>query len=288
MDWSLAVSVYKDEAVLNSTLLRSPALQRAKQVLCQRDYPTVAAAYNAALRECAADVLVFAHPDVFLPEAWGDSLDRSLAWLNERDPQWGVAGVYGVCRDGSTRGFAYSTGLSRFLGAPFAEPSEIRTLDEFVFAVRRESGLEFDEKIPGAQSQLCTTDLCLQAEQRGLHSYALPCFVVHNSNTWTHLPLSFWKLYLYMRKKWRHVLPVTAPYSKLTVACLPMVANTVRGFIQGRGGVFRVATRVPDPAALYERLRRDVISAFGAPVAPCRDESVAEAQSALASGTSRG
>lgn len=267
MTWSLIVSVYRDEEVLQSTLLRSPALKMARRVLCQRDFPNVSAAYNAAIRECEDDVLVFTHPDVYLSRAWYESFQRSLDWLGRNDPQWAVAGMSGMTRDGTTRQFSYSTGIGGFLGVPFSEPCEVRTLDEFVFALRRSSGLTFDEKIPGAQSQLCTTDLCLQAEHKGLRSYSLPCFALHNSNRWSHLPMGFWKCYLYIRKKWRKALPVEVPYTTLTAGCLPMIKNTVRALLHWGRGSHRVVTRVPDPVALYERLRRDVTMAFAEPEA---------------------
>jgi hypothetical protein len=264
MQWSLIVSVYKDEEVLQSTLLRSPALKMARRVLCQRDFPNVSAAYNAAIRDTDEEVLVFAHPDVYLPEAWYERFARCLEGLAREDPAWGVAGMVGCTRDGSARGFAYSAGIGGFIGMPFSQPCEVRTLDEFVFALRRSSGLTFDEKIPGGQSQLCTTDLCLEAERRGLRSYVLPCFALHNSNGWSHLPLNFWNCYLYMRKKWRSVLPVEVPYTTLTADCMPMIKNTVRGLLQGWRS-HRAATRVSDPGALYEQLRRDVSAALGGP-----------------------
>jgi len=176
-----------------------------------------------------------------------------------------VAGMGGYTRNGSGRGFAYSTGIGGFIGVPFSEPCEVRTLDEFVFALRRSSGLTFDEKIPGAQSQLCTTDLCLQAERRGLRSYALTCFGLHNSNRWSDLPLNFWKCYLYIRKKWRDVLPVDVPDTRLTASWLPMIKNTVRGLLRLRRG-HRVVTRVVDPPALYEQLRRDLTLTFDEPL----------------------
>lgn len=266
MDWSMVVSVYRDEEVLQSTLLRSPALKTARRVLCQRGFPTVSAAYNAAIRECEDEVLVFAHPDVYLSSAWYECFVRSMDWLAREDPEWGVAGMFGRTRDGSVRGFAYSTGIGGFIGLPFCEPCEVRTLDQFVFALRRSSGLTFDEKIPGGQSVLCTPDLCRQAEREGLRSYALPCFVLHNSNHWSYLPLGWWKCYLYLRKKWRgDVLTMDFPYTRLTAVCLVMMNNTARALLRwGRG--HRVVTRVPDPEALYERLRRDVTSALAEPL----------------------
>jgi hypothetical protein len=263
MDWSIAVVVHKDEDVLNSTLLRSPVVREGRRILCQRNYPTVAKAYTAALRDCPDDILVFTHPDVYLPAGWSAAFEGSLDWLNRHDPEWGVLGLFGIARDGSGRGFAYSTGIGGFVGVPFAEPCEVRTLDEFVFVVRRSSGLTFDENIPGAQSQLCTTDLCLEAERRKLRSYALPCLALHNSNRWTHMPLRFWKCYLYMRHKWRAALPVQVPYVKLTVGCLPMVKNTVRSALRLKSRKHRMATRVSDPEALYVQLRENLLSVLG-------------------------
>jgi len=263
MDWSLVVAVHNDEDVLNSTLFQSQVAKGKHRVLCQRNYPSVASAYNAALRDCPDDILVFAHSDVYLPPGWCAAFERSLDWLHRNDPQWGVLGLFGVSRDGSGRGFVYSTGMGRFFGVPFAEPCEVRTLDEFVVIVRRSSGLTFDERIPGAQSQLCATDLCLEAEHRKLRSYVLPCFALHNSNRWNYLPLGFWKCYLYMRNKWHAALPVQAPYTNITIGCLPMIRNTLGSVRWLKHHNHRVVTRVSDPAALYEHLRSNLIAAVG-------------------------
>lgn len=262
MDWSVIVAVHNDEAVLNSTLLRSPVIKGGRRVLCQRNYPSVARAYNAAIRDCPDDILVFTHPDVYLPGNWCAAFERSLDWLSRNDPQWGVLGLFGISRDGSILGFAYSTGIGGFIGVPFAEPCEVRTLDEFVFIVRRSSGLTFDEKIPGAQSQLCTTDLCLESERRKLRSYVLPCLALHNSNRWNYMPLGFWKSYLYMRNKWRAALPAQATYTNITVGCLPMIRNTLRNVLRSKPWKHRVVTRVSDPEAIYEQVRANLISAI--------------------------
>jgi hypothetical protein len=260
MDWSIVVSVHDDEAVLNSTLLRSPVIRGGRRVLCQRDYPSVAKAYNAALRDCPDDILVLVHPDVYLPVGWCAALERSLDWLNRHDPQWGVLGLFGIARSGSECGFTFSTGMGGFIGTPFGEPCEVRTVDEFVFVVRRSAGLTFDERIPGAQSQLCATDLCLEAERRKLRSYVLPCFALHNSNRWNYMPLGFWKCYLYVRHKWRTVLPIQVPYTHITAGCLPMVKNTVASVLRLQARKHRTVTRVPDPEALYEQVKTNLIA----------------------------
>lgn len=243
--------------MLEGTLLRSPALASARRIVCQRGFPSVAKAYNKALRESEDDLLLLVHPDVFLPEQWPAALDRSLAWLSENDPNWGVLGLYGVTDDAQNRGFAYSTGLGGFVGRPFSYPAPVSTVDEFAFLVRRETGLTFDERIPSAQFQLGATDLCLEARRRGFSCYAVPCFALHNSNGWSFLPWSFWPCYLYIRRKWRSELPVHAPYAQITRTCMPLVWQSARGMLRRK--THRRNTRVDDPAGLYERLRTELL-----------------------------
>jgi hypothetical protein len=91
---------------------------------------------------------------------------------------------------------------------------------------RGNSGLEFDQKIPNNQFQLGTTDLCLQSNSKGMRNYSIPCFAIHNSNRWDSLPISFWKSYLYIRRKWKSDLPIDLPYSTITRSCLPMIKTS--------------------------------------------------------------
>ena len=263
MKYTIVVSVYKDEAVLEETLLGSPAIERASQVMVQRGFDSVALAYNAAMRESDDDCMVFVHPDVYLPRNWHDAFERSIEWLEVNDPEWGLLGLYGVAADGTRHGFIFSTGMGSFLGVPFATPKEIRTVDEFLFVLRRSSGLTFDEKLPTAQNHLAASDICMEAERRQMHSYVLPCFAVHNSNRWSFLPLNFWKSYLYIRRKWSESLPIEAPYTKVTRGCGPMFKSILGGFLQSRSDTLRGATRVRDPEALYRQLSRDMSLAFG-------------------------
>jgi hypothetical protein len=261
--WSGVVAVYNDEHVLQNTLLRSNSLAVPGRLLIQRKYQTVAAAYNAGILQCTADVVVFLHPDVYLPDTWETSFNRSLQQLEKHDPNWGVLGLYGVRTDGAERGFLYSTGRQGILGSPFQNPQEVRTVDEFVFAIRRSSGLSCDGNLPSAQFQLGATDLCLDAERRKMKNYVIPCFTLHNSNRWSSLPLKFWPCYWYIRNKWKKFLPVKLPYTKVTRGCAPMLKNSVqRALTLGRRN-HRVITRVADPVALYNQLRNDLSAGFG-------------------------
>lgn len=256
------MSVCRDEAVLTANLLRSPALRSSSELVVKRDAASVAAAYNAALREAMTDLVVFTHPDVYLPETFAASLARAVAWLDEHDPTWAVLGLVGCKADGTIAGFTYSVGLGSFVGGPFETPMRVRTLDEFVFAVRKSSGLTFDEALPGPQSQLCATDVCLQAERNGLGVWVIPAFALHNSNGWAYLPLNFWKPYLYMRRKWSSVLPVRVPYAKITRGCLPMFRNSLRALRHGKAG-HRSRSRVEDVQLLHARIRDSVSGLFG-------------------------
>ena len=243
--------------------MRSPALKRAARVIVKSGFRSVATAYNAAICECPDEVLVFAHPDVYLPARWSMDFEESLAWLDRNDPNWGVLGLYGVNGEGAGRGFTYSTGIGGFVGVPISSPCVVRTLDEFVFVLRKRSGLTLDENIPGPQSQLCTTDVCLEAERQGLRSYVLPCFALHNSNRWSHLPLGFWRPYLFIRKKWRTALPIQVPYAFISAFCWPMLKSTLKLFVQRRFRSHRIATRVADPGSLYDQLRQNLLTLFG-------------------------
>ncbi len=260
--WSIAISIYGDEKVMETNLAKSPSLAPASQVLVQPGFDKVVTAYNDALDKCQSDVLVFAHPDVYLPSPWAGQLQTALHWLQENDPDWAVLGLFGCDSRGSGVGFTYSVGLGRFVGTPLAYPVPARTVDEFVFVVRKSSGLRFDENLPGPQSQLCAPDICLQAERQGMSVYIIPAFALHNSNGWSILPLKFWKPYLFVRKKWVSELPVRLPYAHITKWCTPLLKNTARSWLKYRKSGYRTNSRVADVEAHYTRLRESTAAAF--------------------------
>lgn len=264
--WTLAVSVHHDRAVMEKNIGASPGMRDADEVMIQSGFATVSAAYNDAIERSRNDLVVFAHPDVYLPASWHPSLRESVAYLDRLDPSWAVFGLFGRTGEGGDVGFTYSTGLGCFVGRPFETPEKARTVDEFVFAVRKGSGLRFDEALPGPQSQLCATDLCLEAERRGLGVYVVPAFAVHNSNGWSYLPLNFWKPYLFIRRKWGGVLPVNVPYARITPFCMPMIRNTLRSWNPLRRRSMRTNSRVDDIAPFAENLRRATIRAMQDPV----------------------
>jgi len=249
---SFVANVFRDDAVASSTLMRSSLFPRKVSICLLEDHPTVAHAYEYALNSIDSEILVFTHPDVYFPDAWLTELHASLDWLEKNDPNWGILGLYGTKANGKGMGFLYSTGRKNFVGDPFAQPEQVRTLDEFVFILKKKNEFYFDTNIPNGQFQLGATDLCLQAESRGMRNYSIPCFAIHNSNRWNALPLSFWRTYLYIRKKWRQSLPIKLPYANITSDCMPMLKSSIT-YLRNQKNM-REETRIADPVHLYQLL----------------------------------
>ena len=137
-----------NEAVLQSSLLASPALEGA-EVSVQRAAASASQAHNRGIATTRAEVMVFMHQDVYLPPGWMDQFRSALALLDRKDPSWGVLGLFGAERSGKGQGIIDSTGLQRMIGSRFEGVREVETLDEVMLVIRRSSGLRFDESFSG-------------------------------------------------------------------------------------------------------------------------------------------
>ncbi len=248
---SIAAAV-NDEKVLQSCLLRSPDIGRFSSSHFQRGFPSASSAYNKVLKSNPANTVAFVHQDVYLPPGWFDSFQSSLAWLEKYCPNWGVLGLYGKTKSGRGCGHLYSTGLGSFVGRPFEEPQEVRTLDEVMLVLNSGRGLTFDERLTGFH--MYGTDICLEAERRALPTYVFPAFAVHNSNGYARLPWEFWKGYLFLRRKWRHYLPIVTPCTRITFSCWSLCRATVLSSLAGCLRPTKTGCRVADPASLFKSI----------------------------------
>jgi hypothetical protein len=249
-DWTL-ITATNNEQVLKSSLLASPDVCSASQVILQKGYSSAAGAYNDAIEKAHTDILVFAHQDVYLPEGWGGQFQAALERLSKMDPRWAVAGVWGVPTNCEGVGHVFCTGLGRRLGEDFTQPVEVRTLDELMLVVRKSSGLRFDPDLPGYH--MYGADICLQANQHGMKCYAISALCIHNTNGYGMLPMEFWKCYLQLRRKWKSVLPVTTPCATITFWCWPMIRwNLVRA-INILFGRHQIGSRVTHPDQLWKQ-----------------------------------
>jgi hypothetical protein len=257
MNWTVIAAV-NNERVLKSCLLNSPDVSSASEIILQSGYPSAAAAYNQAIDKAQSEILVFVHQDVYLPAGWLASLEKSVAELSNKDPQWAVAGVWGIQRSGERNGYVYCAGLCRKLGSDFERPVEVRTLDELLLVVRKSSGVRFDEKVPGFH--MYGTDICLEAQRQGMRSYAISAFCIHNTNGYGMLPWQFWRCYFQMRRKWRSQLPVITPCAEITFWCWPMIRwNLVQAanIVLGR---HKPGRRVLNPNQLFQELNSGSIT----------------------------
>jgi hypothetical protein len=244
-----------NELVLEQNVFVSPPFREANdhQLLLQKDFPSAGLAYNDSIRRAEHDLMVFMHQDLYLPKRWDERLLGIIARLEKTDSNWGVIGVYGITPRGTPAGYVYSNGLNRMLGSA-GEPAVVRSLDEVLLIVRKSRGLTFDPTLP--HFHLYGTDICLQAAERGLKSYAISNLCFHNSNTVKRLDGNFWTCVRYMRRKWSHRLPVRAPCITLESSGWLYLKNRIRSglwfFRRNMGDSIR--SRVENPMEFFHQV----------------------------------
>lgn len=207
----LAVVVaVNDDTVLARNLAASPLLAEGRAVLhVERGASCAGAAYNAGLDATDAELVVFAHQDVYLPPGWDRALRAAVATLEAHDPNWAVLGVFGTTDAGDRVGLAWSSGLGRCVGRALETPVTVQSVDELVIVLRRSAGLRFDETLP--HFHLYGTDIVMMARAAGLGAYVATLPVVHNSRFVASLGGGFARAFFHMRRKWWNALPLRTP-----------------------------------------------------------------------------
>lgn len=248
------VAAVNNEEVFCRNLLASPCFQtwQPATVVAQRGFPSAARAYNDALERSKTDLVVFCHQDITLPQEWLRDLESALAVLEREDPHWGVLGCYGETLNDHGRGYIYSSGRG-VIGKPFARPAEVQTLDEIVLILRKSSGLRFDDGLP--HFHLYGTDICMQAAQRGMKSYAISAFCVHNTQQTLVLPPEFYASCRHVRRVWKDMLPIQTTCVRLTRSNLPLMARRARElYLRHVRGIEIGGVRVDDVQSLLREL----------------------------------
>lgn len=209
------VVAVNDRELFENNFLASPCLNglHGHEILSQENFCSAAHAYNNAIDRSPNELIVFAHQDVILPQVWLVQLENALRRLKTDDPRWGVLGCYGVTKEGTPKGHVYSSGLG-VLGKSFDRPEPVQTLDEIVLILRKSSGLRFDSSLP--HFHLYGTDVCLAAAQRGMTSYAISAFCIHNTQYNLVLPNDFYECCEHVRRAWRNCLPIHTSCVRLT------------------------------------------------------------------------
>jgi hypothetical protein len=251
---TFVVPVTRERQVVRTNFLASPGLRRSNghQLLLQENFNSASAAYNDAIEKSCNDLMVFAHQDIILPEPWLLQLETAIEHLEIMDPRWGVLGCYGMSSAGTGHGHVYSSGR-RVFGGPFERPVRVQTLDEIVLVLRKSAGLRFDEALP--HFHLYGADICLRAAERGMDSYAISAFCIHNTHQILVLPKEFYTCARYIRRVWRQHLPVHTTCLRLTEFNLPLYARRFNelGLCIRRKKIG--ARRLANPQELLEQFR---------------------------------
>lgn len=209
--FALACASHSD-AILAANLARSPMVASGVVALhVERNAPSAALAYNAALDATRAPVVVLAHHDVYLPAGW----DRLLAArLAELPADWAVFGTFGIGLDGAHVGPVWSSSLGMIVGRVPMAPVPVQSYDELLLVIRRDSGLRFDPALPGWHMYGTDMAQTARAAGRGAYAGALPC--IHNDRYHGALGPDFDAAYRFMQRKWAAALPLRSPITKIS------------------------------------------------------------------------
>lgn len=251
-----AAAAVNDPAVLHQCLSASPDI--ASGALSLRTYEgfrSAASAYNRALEETEAEILILVHQDVYLPCGFVAKLETAVLELDEIGPDWGVAGVVGADREGVLYGKVWSTGVSAIIGGEGTLPAQAETLDEVTLLIKTSTGLRFDEHLPGFN--LYAADIVQIARGVGLTAWVIDAPAVHHSRPVTKLGGGYMEAWYYMRRKWRDRLPIPNLVCPITLSPLTVIFKDIRIRIKHRGRGRRGRLAPEEPATIAARLGFD-------------------------------
>jgi glycosyltransferase involved in cell wall biosynthesis len=201
------VVAVNDDATLERNLLASQMVgSGAISVHQQHGAKSAAAAYNAGLDATQGDIVIFAHQDVYFPPGWDMRLRQAIAQVESADPNWALIGPTGVCAQGRHFGRVWSSSQNALVGEVAPSPVPAQSFDELALVLRRSSGLRFDEGLPGFH--MFGTDMAQSALAAGQGAYICELPLVHNDRFHDLLRGDFRDAFGYVRRKWRHRLPL--------------------------------------------------------------------------------
>ena len=209
------VTASNSDEILSRNLLRSPLLQSLSVELhVECDPPSAAAAYNRGLDATTAEIVVFAHHDVFLPAGWDALLAERIAEVERQDPEWGLIGAFGIGLDEQEYGPVWSSSIGRIIGRVSLEPVPAQSYDELLIVMRRGAGLRFDEAMPWFH--FYGTDIVQTARRAGRSAWIAALPVVHNDRAHGQLGADYREAYHALRRKWRAQLPLRTSTVKVS------------------------------------------------------------------------
>lgn len=228
--------------ILQENLLRSPLIASGNYPLeVVQDASSAAKAYNTGLDQTSAEIVVFLHHDVYLPLGWDTLLRQRIAEVEATDPDWGLLGAFGIGLDAREFGPVWSSSINFIAGLMPMAPVPVQSFDELLFVMRRSAGLRFDEKLGGWH--MYGTDIVCQARDKALGAYSVALPLIHNDGYKETLDSNFEAAFRYMARKWRHMLPIKTPVTKITGSARDLYKWRVRMWLSRKQ---RRALAAPD------------------------------------------
>ena len=228
-----------DVGRLEADLTRSPEIANGNVGLTVLwNQASAAQALARAMETATAEVLIFAHCDVYFPGCWFAPLTWEVDRLGRLDPKWAVAGVSSFTSSGELVGRMYDSSVEPLftetkgiLGKPLVSPVPIVSADELGLIVRRGAGVSFDPLLP--EFHLYGNDIILEAERQGKRSYGFDLPLIHNAKAQLRFGSDYVRAYKYMVRKWRARLPVPTTCGTLDGKSARASAPTPTHSLQG-------------------------------------------------------
>lgn len=204
---------------------------------------------NALLNEAGGVFVILCHQDIRLLEDQRADLDRRLAELDARDPDWALAGNAGGVAPGV---------LAIRITDPHGEnqntgslPQRVVSLDENFIVVRRSARIGFSRDLEGFH--FYGADICLNAAIAGYSAYVIDFHLAHLSAG--HKSAAFARCEAAFRAKWERAL--SARWIQTTCA-LVRLSGTTTGQLAGRiaaAPLARISRRLPKAAGWRREAR---------------------------------
>jgi hypothetical protein len=253
-------------SVANNSQILARDLQASPDIASQTvpltvfwDQPNASRPYASVLKDGSAEYSIFAHQDVYFPAGWFDHLSGELKKLDEHDPNWAVAGVFGADFAGDLWGHVWDSALGGMIGEPFARPIRVASLDEIVLIVKRGSPAGFDPNLPGFH--LYGSDVVLTAAAGGGAAYLVHAPVIHNTKPIMRLGRDYVAAYQFMCRKWRAMLPYPTVIVELSRNKLPLLMQIAHVIYRSRFRRSTLSSPVADPQTPGAEITRKIFAA---------------------------
>jgi hypothetical protein len=187
-----------------------------------------AIAFNQSLsklKSTSYDVAIFVHQDVYLPSGWLAKLDEIINHI-EYNAEWGVLGVAGIDLNGQPSCSLWCSAINTFLNDRTSEFDEVQSLDEVLLIINLKKDIIFDENLEGFH--LFGTSLVQDLITKNIKSFSIDNAIIHHDKKKSSLGRSYRVAYSYLKKKFKHRLPLHNTVMPITKYSFPLHMREIK------------------------------------------------------------